>query len=133
MPNYAFALELHRHYELHRDVAAHVVDTLMTIVGRGLHILQAAEMTLVGTIEEIGAAEIEAGTLHAMNLQVGARENVEQCVGRCCCLRAVERIEMVLTQGALGLQGNVGVVQDAAVADNVVAQVTREAGSRCPR
>ena len=68
-----------------------------------------------------------------MNLQVGTGEDIKQCVGGCCCLRAVERIEMVLTQVALGLQGKVGVVQNFAVADEVVTQVAGEARRRCPR
>lgn len=120
--------EHHRHHKLHRDVSAHVVDALMTVVGRDFYILQSAEMALIGAVEEVGAAEIEAGTLHAMNLQIGAGKDVEQRVRRCCCLRAVERIEMVLTEVTFRLQGYVSVVQYVAVADDVVTQVTREAG-----
>ena len=52
-------LELHRHYKLHRDVAAHVVDALVTIVGSGLHILQPTEMTLISTVEEVGATALK--------------------------------------------------------------------------
>ena len=39
---------------------------------------------------------------------------------------------MVLAQVALGLQGNVGVVQNFAVTDEVVTQVAGEARCRCP-
>ena len=70
-------LELYRYHELHRNVAAHVVDARVTIVGGALHILQSAEMTLIGAVEEVGAAEIEAGTFHAMNLQVGTGEDIK--------------------------------------------------------
>ncbi len=125
--------EHHRHHKLHRDVSAHVVDALMTVVGRDFYILQSAEMALIGAVEEVGAAEIEAGTLHAMNLQIGAGKDVEQRVRRCCRLRAVERIEMVLTEVTFRLQGYVSVVQYVAVADEVVAQITRKARSWCPR
>ena len=70
-------LEHYRYHELHRNVAAHVVDARVTVVGSRLHIFQPTEMTLIGTVEEVGAAEIEAGTFHAMNLQVGTGEDIK--------------------------------------------------------
>ena len=70
-------LECHRYYELHRDVSAHIVDTFVAVVGRCFHIFQAAEMTLIGAVEEVRAAEIEAGTLHAPNLQVGSGKDIK--------------------------------------------------------
>lgn len=104
----------------------------MTVVGCCLHVLQPAEMALISPVEEIGAAEIEACTLTAMDLEVGAGKNIEQSVGGRCRLCAVESIEMVLAEVALRLQRDIGVVQNAAITDKVVAQVTRKAGRGCP-
>ena len=105
-------LELYRDNELEHDVAPHVVDTLTSCRIVDVAILQAAQVVLIGTVQQVLGRHVDLCHFSLVNVQVCSCRQTEQRIARCACLGIIHLIIMVLREVALQPQGHEGVVKD---------------------
>lgn len=77
---YRAGLQLDRHHRFHREVAPHVIHSRSARQHVSVKVFQPAKMTLIGTVEDVLAGEIERENAPATAFYVRSSIDVEQCV-----------------------------------------------------